>query len=350
MTDTGFLPNDKIASLLEALSRKYEVFVSIQEAEVVRFKPYSSGATLCFERPANLPPKDVIFPQSDALFSFSYVKDPEDPKNVSIELKENLDFPDTLIFGCRPCDGEGFNVYDRVYVNTDVPDPYYRGRREKTTIVALACNAPSPGCFCTAVGRGPAAREAADLLMTELDDGYFFDAVTDKGKAVLQEGAFEDGSSYEAQAKQAQEKAAESVNRPFSSVEGTPEKVLALFENDEFWEKEAAKCISCGACTYLCPTCYCFNITDEQVANSGERIRSWDACMSYHFTLEASGHNPRPGKHQRLKNRVGHKFSYYPTKYDNVIACCGCGRCIRHCPVSVDISEIVAHCQEYEND
>jgi Fe-S oxidoreductase len=77
------------------------------------------------------------------------------------------------------------------------------------------------------------------------------------------------------------------------------------------------------------------------VANDGERIRSWDACMFFHFTLEASTHNPRPTRFQRFKNRVGHKFVYYPEKYEGVIACCGCGRCIRYCPVSVDISEIV---------
>lgn len=349
MADTGFLPKDKIKTALEALSKKYQVFVPTQQGEVVLFKPYGPESTLCFDRPANLPPKGIIFPQSETLFTFNYQKDPEDHKKVSVELKENLDFPAALIFGCRPCDAEGFTIYDRVYMEGDTADPYYQGRREKTTMVSLTCNAPSPGCFCTAVGRGPAAKDASDLLMTELENGYFFEAVTEKGRAILQEGSLEDGGKYQEQAKQVQEKATAAVNKPFVSVEGTPEKVLSFFENDAFWEVEAAKCVACGACTYVCPTCYCFNITDEQVGSGGERIRSWDACMFYHFTLEASGHNPRSNKHQRLKNRVGHKFSYYPTKYNGVIACCGCGRCIRYCPVSVDISEIVAHCQECKN-
>jgi Fe-S oxidoreductase len=183
-----------------------------------------------------------------------------------------------------------------------------------------------------------------------LESGYFFEPITEKGEEILKENIFEDGSSYQDQAQKAQKAVTDSVKKPFSSTDELPEKILSLFDNDEFWEQEAAKCLSCGACTYLCPTCYCFNLTDEQVGNSGERIRSWDACMFSHFTLEASGHNPRPMKHQRLKNRVGHKFSYYPKKYDSVIACCGCGRCIRYCPVSVDISEIVAHAQEYKDD
>lgn len=348
MADTGFLPKDQIKTLLETLNKKYRVFAPVEQGDVVAFKPFDQGEPLCFGRPANLPPKSVIFPQSDSLFRFDFRKDPEDLKKVSVELKENLEFPDTLVFGCRPCDAEGFNIYDRVYLNAETADPYYQGRREKTTIVTFSCNAPSPGCFCTAVGGGPASNDGADAMMTELEDGYFFEALTDKGKTLLQKCSLEDGGSRQDKARDVQKKATEAVKKPFASTEGVPQKILSLFDNDAFWDGEAGKCISCGACTYLCPTCYCFNMTDEQVANTGERIRSWDACMFSHFTLEASGHNPRSNKHQRLKNRVGHKFSYYPEKYEGVISCCGCGRCIRYCPVSVDISEIVAHCQEYK--
>lgn len=345
MIEFGFLPKEKINTLIEALSKKFQVFIPSLEGEVILFKLYDPGKTLCLTRPANLPPKGVIFPQSDMLFKFNFQKDPENPKKVSVELKKNLEFSPIIIFGCRPCDAQGFRIYDRVYMETDTADPYYQGRRGKTIIITLACNAPSPGCFCTSLGKGPADKDGSDLIMTELDNGYFFEPITEKGKEIIKEGGFEDGTAYKEQAQKAQEKVFGLVKRPFGSIDGVPEKLLTLFDNNEFWEAEAAKCISCGACTYLCPTCYCFNITDEQVANEGERIRSWDACMFFHFTLEASGHNPRPTKHQRLKNRVGHKFSYYPKKYNGVIACCGCGRCIRSCPVSVDISEIVAHAQ-----
>ncbi|HPD61074.1 MAG TPA: 4Fe-4S dicluster domain-containing protein [Thermodesulfobacteriota bacterium] len=345
MADTGFLPKENLSALLEALSKKFQVFAPVLEGDIVLFKRFASGVTLCLTRPANLPPKGIIFPQSEALFNFNFKKDPEDAKKVAIELKENLDFSPTIIFGSRPCDAQGFRIYDRVYLETDTADPYYKGRREKTTIITLACNAPSPGCFCTSVGRGPAETEGSDLMMTELENGYFFEPITEKGEEILKEAGLEDGSAYKEQSQKLHEKVSALVKKPFTTLEGIPEKLLSLFDNNQFWEEETAKCISCGACTYLCPTCYCFNITDEQVGNTGERIRSWDACMFFHFTLEASSHNPRPNKHQRLKNRVGHKFSYYPKKYNNVIACCGCGRCIRYCPMSVDISEIVAHAQ-----
>lgn len=345
MAECGFLAKEKINTLIEALAKKFQVFVPVLEGEVVLFRSLESGKSLCLSRPANLPPKGIIFPASDVLFRFNFQKDPEDPKKVSIELKENRDFPLTIIFGCRPCDAQGFTIYDRVYLTPETVDPYYRERREKTTIITLACNAPFPGCFCTSVGRGPATTEGSDLLMTELEKGYLFVPITEKGKEIIKAAEFEDGSPYQEEAKKVQENAAALVRKPFEHLEKLPQKLLSLFENTQFWEKEAAKCISCGACTYLCPTCYCFNITDEQVGNTGERIRSWDSCMFFHFTLEASGHNPRPNKYHRLRNRVNHKFSYYPQKYNGVIACCGCGRCIRYCPMSVDISEIVAHAQ-----
>ena len=135
--------------------------------------------------------------------------------------------------------------------------------------------------------------------------------------------------------------AAEAAMGEAPEVRAAQGQLLALFDNAEFWEAQSGKCISCGTCTYLCPTCYCFNISDEKFGHEGVRLRTWDNCMSSQFTLEASGHNPRPTKANRLKNRVGHKFSYYPSLHDGNIACCGCGRCIKSCPASVDIRAIV---------
>jgi sulfhydrogenase subunit beta (sulfur reductase) len=345
MADIGFIPKEKWGAFIERLSAKAVVYVPCLEGDTVIFRPFSKEKTLCFERPANTPPKAVIFPQSDTLFTFAFSKDPDAPQKVNIELTECKSFPVTILLGSRPCDAKGFTVYDRPYTETDTPDPYYKGRREQTTIVTMACNAPSAGCFCTSVGGGPADKEGSDAIITDIGSGYFVEAMTDKGKAFLREPGIEDGSSYASDAKKVQEAARGSVRNPFG--EGAkPEVSRELFENDEFWEGALAKCLSCGACTYLCPTCYCFNITDEQTTEKGERIRSWDGCMYPHFTLEASGHNPRPTRFHRFKNRVGHKFLFYPEKYNDVMACCGCGRCIRFCPVSVDISEIVSRLQD----
>jgi sulfhydrogenase subunit beta (sulfur reductase) len=344
MAETAFIPKEKWGAFIEGLSAKALVYVPCIEGDTVIFRPFSKDKTLCFERPANTPPKGVIFPQSDTLFSFEFLKDSESPQKVDIELTEHHTFPKVVLMGCRPCDAKGFTIYDRPYTETDTPDPYYKGRREQTTIITMACQTPSAGCFCSSVGGGPADKEGSDALVTELEKGYFIEALTEKGKAFLKEAGLDDGGAYQAEAAKAHDATQAMMNQPFGK-DGLPKVSKELFENDEFWETELAKCLSCGACTYLCPTCYCFNITDEQQTTKGERVRSWDGCMYAHFTLEASGHNPRPTKFQRFKNRVGHKFLFYPEKYNGVIACCGCGRCIRYCPVSVDISEIVSKLQ-----
>jgi len=349
MAEIGFIPKDRLRDFLETVNKTIPVYVPCCEGDVVLFRRYAVDNVLCLDRPAHTPPKTIIFPQSECLFTFRFEKDPHDPKKTTIQLAEPEEPSEAIIFAARPCDAKGFTIYDRVYIDTDMPDPYYKKRREKTTIVTMVCPSPSPGCFCTAVGGSPANREGADVMMTELENGYVLESLTEKGKALLLYQYVEDGQAFREAAEAKQLEVKNLVHAPFQK-EGVYNISKTIFNSDEFWETEIDKCISCGACTYLCPTCYCFNITDEHAITRGERLRNWDACMFFHFTLEASGHNPRPTKYQRFKNRVGHKFLYYPEKYDGVIACCGCGRCIRHCPVSVDIREIVAHLQSSTSD
>ncbi len=102
----------------------------------------------------------------------------------------------------------------------------------------------------------------------------------------------------------------------------------------------ARKCVGCGACTYSCPTCHCFDITDEGTFFSGERRKNWDACQFDHFTLHASGHNPRDTQYKRWRNRFMCKFNFYPHKFKEK-GCVGCGRCVRVCAVRMDITEVI---------
>ncbi len=347
MSDTGFLSKDKLKEFLTSLMKDAVVYVPTAEGETIIFKEYISGMDINLTRPANLGPKSLIYPQCETLLSFEYQKNnPDDPKKMDIELKSEIKYPSAYIFGCRPCDAKGFLIYDRPFLETDTADPYYKERRNKTAIISLVCESPFAGCFCTSVDGGPADSSGSDILMTEVDNGYFLEAITDKGQAILKNTNIQDGASHKHAAETIKTKAAKLLREIFKDENNNISN--ELFELDEFWDKALSKCVSCGACTYLCPTCYCFNITDEQTASKGERIRTWDACMFNHFTLETSGHNPRPFKYRRFKNRVGHKFSYYPEKYNGVIACVGCGRCIRYCPASVDISEIAGHLKDPE--
>jgi ferredoxin len=190
------------------------------------------------------------------------------------------------------------------------------------------------------VGSNPADKEGSDVIFTAVDGGFVFEAVTEKGEALLAAAGFADAAD-KAEAVAAAHKAAAEALPADSTLDHIQEKVAARFTDTAFWDKETVKCLSCGCCTYICPTCQCFTITDEGSQLDGRRLRSWDSCMTPLFTMETSGHNPRPTKANRMRNRVSHKFSFYPERYDGFFSCVGCGRCVVSCPVSLDIRHMV---------
>lgn len=340
MQAARFLPEASLDAWLAELASRARVLAPRREGDAVVFGPYEPGSTLELSRDATAPPKSSVFPACEKLLGYTYAKDPEDPSKTVLGLKETLPEGETVVFGARPCGARGFTIYDRVFDTQTVRDPYYAARRASTAFVTLACSEAGNACFCHWVGSGPSDPSGSDVLLTPVKGGYVAEAVTEKGAGLLTSGLLADAGKYAGEAKAAREKALESLDQA-RDLAPAREALLRVFDDLDFWTDMSAKCISCGACTYLCPTCYCFNITDEQRGAEGTRLRSWDNCMSFQFTLEASGHNPRPTKAHRLKNRVGHKFSYYPGLHGGAIACCGCGRCIKSCPAGVDIRRIV---------
>jgi len=336
-----FLPADKLAAWLKELAAGRLVVVPVMERDAVVFRPFDEKIPLVLDRQANVPPKGQVFPATERLLRFRYVKDPEDLGKVAVEVEETVEAPPTVVVGGRPCDARGFTVFDRVYLTDKVTDVYYKARRDNTLFVTLACDDPDNACFCHWVGSSPSDARGSDVMLTPVEGGFLVEEASERGRELLASALLTEASEAGVSQAQAVRTAAmEALGERFDPAQA-PAKLLEKFDDMGFWEDVSAKCISCGACTYLCPTCYCFNVTDERTGMTGERIRSWDNCMSFQFTLEASGHNPRPTKAHRLKNRVGHKFSYYPDIHGGAIACCGCGRCIKFCPASVDIREIV---------
>ncbi len=340
MSALRFLPETSLAAWLDELAGTARLLAPVRKNGVVVFGEYAPGMRVELEADSLTPPKSPVFPASEELLRFSRSKDPDDPAKTLLNVEEVTPGGRTVVFGARPCGARGFTVYDRVFDAEGARDPYYAARRASTAFVTVACREAGSACFCNWVGSGPADPQGSDVLLTPVKGGWTAEAVTPKGQALLESARLTDGTKYAGEARAAREKALETL-APAPDIAGARESLLAVFDDMGFWADISAKCISCGACTYLCPTCYCFNITDESAGLEGRRIRTWDNCMSFQFTLEASGHSPRPTKAHRLKNRVGHKFSSVPGLHGGAVACCGCGRCIRSCPAGVDIRELV---------
>ncbi len=283
-----------------------------------------------------VPPKQAVFPQTETLFRFQVDGEKvEEPK-----LEE-----EAVLLGVRPCDARAMVIVDKLF-SWDEDDPYYLKRRELVTLVGLACTEPGLNCFCTSVGGGPASTEGLDLVMIDLGENYLLEAITEKGQALLAEteDLLEEAKDDVAEQKEkiineSEQKIKRSVN-----TEDIPGGLPGLWE-DPLWQRVSASCLGCGTCTFLCPTCHCFDIQDETEGFDSRRCRSWDSCMFAEYTLHTSGHNPRPSRRERTRNRINHKYNYYVDKFD-VIACVGCGRCINLCPVNIDIVDILKQVEE----
>jgi sulfhydrogenase subunit beta (sulfur reductase) len=354
MSGKVYIAQPDLEKVLSKLAGEMDVWIPAASANGkwgVEFMPYRSGSVPVLNRQSSLPPKKVLLPQMEALLRFEYQKDPEDPSKLTLRLDDptagGSKSRPVLVFGARPCDTRGFLTFDRTFTNGPYVDAYYRKRREDTFFATLVCSEADSACFCSSVGSGPADMDGSDLRLIPIEGGYVLEALNERAGFIL-----DSLESLKSPPTEKQEDAAKQVIDEISSQPatgfppGTVEAFRGRFENLGYWQEAVGQCLSCGICTYVCPTCYCFTITDETKNLEGTRLRSWDSCMFFHYTSEASGHNPRPTKLERYRNRVGHKFSYIPTNYDGMIGCCGCGRCIRLCPVSIDIRKVVQGLKE----
>ncbi len=328
------LKKDKAAEALKELS-KFRLFAPAKSDDVVLFRQIEDPAEACLDYAnSTVPPKKVVFPQTETLFRFKLGNPELREKNVEEEGT-------TVIFGLRPCDARAMSIVDNLF-SWDYEDPYYLKRRELTTLVGMACvTPPSVNCFCASVGGEPFGTENLDLLLVDMGEEYLVKVLTDKGGKLAETiGSFMENAPEGAAAK-AEELAGaarEALSRSIDTS-GIEAKLPALWDSP-LWKEVSAACLGCGICTYLCPTCHCFDIQDEVEDAEGRRCRMWDSCMFREYTLHASGHNPRPTRKERTRNRISHKYSYFPGKF-GVIACVGCGRCVNLCPVNIDILEIL---------
>jgi sulfhydrogenase subunit beta (sulfur reductase) len=271
--------------------------------------------------------KDHFFPQTEPLIRYRIRKQDIDTEEmVPPELKR-------IFFGVRPCDASGLAIDDPLF-GWDYKDEYWFRRRGNAVIVTIACTTADDFCMCTSVQLSPDSTKGSDVMLTPLENGRGWQVlpVTDRGNALL-----------DTIAPFLQEDSAEPARPASVPVKFDIDKVTAWLADpasfeSHFWKEISQRCIGCGSCTFLCPTCHCFDIQDEGDTYSGIRRKNWDSCSFAMFTMHTSGHNPRNTQSTRWRQRIMHKFNYYRGKFD-VNSCSGCGRCTRQCPVDMGITE-----------
>jgi len=324
----------KINALLDEIAKKSNVLAPVAGDGASKFAPYTQGAPVSLDGRTLLPPKDIFFPQTEKMYKFT---------NNSLEGSLESSFEATkpqVLFGIRTCDAKSIHCLDHVFLTKGFVDEFYQTKRDNTLIVSIGCNGPAePTCFCKSMDVNPQEADNVDVHLYDLGSEYGAVAKSEAGEAFL--------ANYAALFGDADVKIPEVAGFPLNpNLEGVTEKLQKMFDHP-LWEEVSRKCLGCGACTYLCPTCHCFDVSARVAGDQGFRFRCWDSCMFSEYTRMAGGHNPRPSKKERVRNRFLHKLQYFPERYGELL-CTGCGRCVSKCPVNMDITNIIKQVREVE--
>ena len=312
---------DDLQKLVDFLIEKYPLFAPAEdEQESLIFRQISPGEEVNLSRRTDISARHLFQPETHYYLEFT-----EEPGTE--KALRDYETDGRILLGLRPCDIAGVHIYDSVFSESGS----YRRLREGTIIIGYLCDRFESSCFCESVGVSPQGIEGMDLFLFRTTDGnYHLGSNTDKGYAVIENSPFpQDDTGPE----------------PLRNIEKSPPPLpenlgtLLLESGNDVWEKVSFPCVNCRICTYVCPTCHCFTITDEIFKNRGARAAVWDSCQSRIFTKEASGHNPRESKAARVRQRILHKFSYYPLSNEGMLMCSGCGRCDVSCPTGRNLLE-----------
>ncbi|MFA5536313.1 MAG: 4Fe-4S dicluster domain-containing protein [Bacillota bacterium] len=330
------LSKANLPQFLEALNQSSQVYVPVVVDGTSRFIPWEQGAELVLDKNSNIPPKYLFFPQTEDLYGYKIYK----------QSGERTELPSAMepfvVFGIRPCDVYSLEVLDDIFLTKGYEDVHYKQKREQGLLISLGCLEPEATCFCESWGLNPLNAPTADIMMLDGGDQFLLKAQTEAGQKVIDSQA---GLLEEFQGEPP-------VGKPCTltvETKGLMERLQPMFEH-AVWDEISRKCINCGTCTYLCPTCYCFDVLNKTRGEEGIKYRCYDSCMYPEYTLMAGGHNPRPTKKERVRQRFLHKFQYIPERYEGQIGCVGCGRCIVKCPVNLDISRVITRLWEVEAD
>ena len=315
------LKKEDLKPWLEALNRDYTLFVPRSRDG---FGPYEGE--LYLDGKTKLSAKEFFLPWRELILV--YEARPGALPQVVEGPKEKR-----VVFGVRPCDARGMVLIEKVFSS----DPFWQKRREATSLIGLVCEEPGTECFGWAMGVDPFRGEGLDLVLVPHEEVYLVKVITEEGKELLSLSQAKEGGEEEFLSREKEFKAKFPVS---PALEKLKEKDLMAIYEAPFWEELALPCLNCGACTFLCPTCYCFDVQDEVVGSEGVRVRLPEACMFELYSRHASGHNPRRLPMSRFRNRFMHKFKYFLDEYGAPL-CVGCGRCNEECPANINLWDVV---------
>lgn len=335
------IAKENLSALFQLIADNQELYLPVKTAGQTNYAAWTPEAEVDLDTLKTVKSaKDAFFPQSENLYTVK-----KEGKKISIE-PQALQEQNFVVFGMKACDVKGVEVLDKVFL-VDPLDTFYAARREHGTIVALACHEPEETCFCKVFGVD-AANPAADVATWMVGKDLYWKALTEKGEALteaVKELLIEADEAPVEEEKEAIHKIVEKLPYMNLSLEGWNGDALEEKFNSPLWEELYKPCLACGTCTFVCPTCQCYDIKDYTAGETVSRYRCWDSCMYSDFTMMAHGNN-RTSQMQRFRQRFMHKLVYYPANNDGMYSCVGCGRCVEKCPAALNIVKVIKAFQD----
>ena len=332
------IAKENLSALFREISKTQELYLPIKTAGQVNFGAWTEDCEVDIDTLKSVKsPKDAFFPQSENLYTCT-----TEDKKIKI-TPEELKSQDFVVFGMKGCDVQGVEVLDKVFLSNPV-DSFYQARRNHGTIVAMACSEPEDSCFCKVFGIDCANPGGiADVAVWNTPDYLYWNALTEKGEkltSIVSELLTESDETAVNSLKDDIHSIVEKLPYMDLSLEGWGGDALDDKFNSPIWEELYKPCLACGTCTFVCPTCQCYDIRDYDTGHGVQRYRCWDSCMYSDFTMMAHGNN-RTSQMQRYRQRFMHKLVYYPANNDGMFSCVGCGRCVDKCPSSLNIVKVI---------
>ena len=326
---------DKLNTLFSAISQNETLYLPADTKAGAKFEKWEEGKTLSEALNTVRSAKDFFFPQTENLMDFKTAG-----KTIEI-IDTRKECEDFVVFGVRACDVRSFDVLDKAFL-AEPQDSYYKNRREHAVIMSLACTRPAETCFCRTFGID-AADPAGDITCWKADGALYMQAKTEKGEKLLAglENITEeaDETPVSEQKKLISERMKKLPLASLSADAFGDGKTEEFFGAPE-WKELSQSCLGCGTCTFVCPTCQCYDIKDFNTGHGIKRFRCWDSCMYSDFTKMSAG-QPRLTQLERFRQRFMHKLVYFPTNNDGMFSCVGCGRCLSKCPIQMNIVKVM---------